>query len=103
MPTDETQLKAILSDLPDLSFSWRKMMGEYLLYSDGVLVGGIYDGRLLIKDTEKGRENIPMPELQLPYPGAKPMLYIDGETRKNGALMKNLIAVTAESQRKRGR
>ena len=49
----------------------RPMKGEYLLYVDGVLVGGIYDDRLLLKKVE-GNEEFQMEEAE-PYPGAKPM------------------------------
>lgn len=49
----------------------RPMMGEYLLYLDGVLIGGIYDDRLLVKRVEEN-EVFSMEET-IPYPGAKPM------------------------------
>lgn len=53
----------------------RPMMGEYLLYSDGVLFGGIYDNRLLLKiPPEVSRLNFPT---ALPYPGAKPMYLVE--------------------------
>ncbi len=51
--------------------SCRPMMGEYLLYIDGVLIGGIYDDRLLLKKCS-GNEGFGMEEA-VPYPGAKPM------------------------------
>ena len=62
-----------LSDLP--AISCRPMMGEYLLYSDGVLFGGIYDDRLLIKRT-KANESYHLPEA-IPYPGGKPMYFVE--------------------------
>jgi len=65
----------LLQDVPTVSH--RKMMGEYLLYSDGVLFGGIYDDRLLLKDTPAARAAFP--EEQIPYEGAKPMLLVDSE------------------------
>lgn len=66
----------ILDQLSDLSnISCRPMMGEYLLYSDGVPFGGIYDDRLLIKKT-KANESYHLPEA-IPYPGAKPMYMIE--------------------------
>ena len=52
----------------------RAMMREYLLYSNGLLFGGIYDNRLLIKRTQAGEKHgLP---LEIPYPGAKPMYRI---------------------------
>ena len=49
----------------------RAMMGEYLLYVDGVLIGGIYDDRLLVKIVPGG-EKFGMEEV-VPYPNAKKM------------------------------
>ena len=54
----------------------RPMMGEFLLYADGVLFGGIYDDRLLIKKTD-GNAEFGMSEA-LPYEGTKPMYLVDG-------------------------
>jgi TfoX/Sxy family transcriptional regulator of competence genes len=83
MPTDESGLHAALQRLnvKDLfdRISYRKMMGEYLLYADGILFGGVYDDRLLIKDTKAGRAILPTAPLVLPYAGAgaKPMLFLE--------------------------
>ena len=52
----------------------RPMMGEYLLYLDGVLFGGIYDDRLLVKKTETNAE-FEMAE-EIPYSTGKPMYMI---------------------------
>ncbi len=49
----------------------KPMMGEYLLYLDGVNFGGIYDNRLLLKRTATNAD-CGLPE-EFPYPGAKPM------------------------------
>ena len=53
----------------------RPMMGEFLLYADGVLFGGIYDDRLLVKKTD-GNAEFGMSEA-LPYESAKPMYLVD--------------------------
>ncbi len=53
----------------------RPMMGEFLLYADGVLFGGIYDDRLLVKITS-GNSSFGMCEA-LPYEGAKKMYLVD--------------------------
>ena len=55
----------------------RKMMGEYLLYSEGILFGGVYDDRLLFKDVPAARESFPIEDI--PYEGAKPMLLVDSD------------------------
>ncbi len=55
----------------------RAMMGEYLIYVHGRLVGGIYDDRLLVKITPSALDLLPGAEKELPYPGAKEMLLVD--------------------------
>lgn len=65
----------LLCEVPALTY--RKMMGEYVLYGEGVLFGGIYDDRLLLKDVPAAREAFPCEEI--PYIGAKPMLLVDSE------------------------
>lgn len=62
-----------LSEVPGVSC--RPMMGEFLLYSNGVLFGGIYDDRLLVKIVpENGK--FKMVEA-IPYEGAKPMYFVE--------------------------
>ena len=68
-----------LRDIEDVTF--KKMMGEYLLYVDGVLIGGIYDDRVLIKKT-KSNEEYKLSE-ELPYEGAKTMWLIDNVDDKD--------------------
>ena len=65
----------LLRDVPEVSC--KKMMGEYMLYSEGVLFGGVYDDRFLLKDTPASRDAFP--QEQVPYDGAKPMLLVDRE------------------------
>ena len=57
--------------------TYKKMMGEYMLYKEDILFGGVYDNRFLIKET-KSLKNSGLKE-QIPYPSAKPMLLIDSE------------------------
>lgn len=56
---------------------FRPMMGEYLLYYNGRLAGGVYDERLLIKPVPSAKEYMPDAEEAIPYDGAKPMLLVD--------------------------
>ena len=57
------------------NITYKPMMGEYLLYHNGILFGGIYDDRLLIKIVENNKQyNL---EEAIPYEGAKPMYLID--------------------------
>ena len=55
----------------------RAMMGEYVLYYGGKVVGGIYDNRLLVKPTKSAKELMPYAEYRLPYDGAKEMLLVE--------------------------
>ena len=64
-----------LSDLDEISF--RAMMGEYIIYYRGKVVGGIYDDRFLIKPVKSAVAMMPDAEMELPYEGAKEMLLVD--------------------------
>ena len=64
-----------LSELDDVSY--RAMMGEYILYYRGKIIGGIYDDRFLVKPTLSARAMMPQAEVELPYEGAKGMLVVD--------------------------
>ena len=62
-----------LSEAPNITC--RTMMGEFLLYSNNVLFGGIYDDRLLVKIAPEN-EQYKMSE-SIPYDGAKPMYLVE--------------------------
>ena len=64
-----------LSELDDISY--KAMMGEYIIYYRGKIVGGIYDDRFLVKDVKAAREKMPDASFELPYDGAKEMLLVD--------------------------
>ena len=64
-----------LSELDDISY--RTMMGEYIIYYRGKVVGGIYDDRFLVKNTKAAMEMMPEAVLELPYDGAKEMFLVD--------------------------
>ena len=70
-----TYILDLLREIPGISY--KKMMGEFLLYKDSILFGGIYDDRFLIKKTHS-ISNLCLKEM-IPYPGAKSMLLIDSE------------------------
>lgn len=70
----------------------RPMMGEYLLYCDGTLFGGIYDNKLLIKIVNSNKKyNL---QEQIPYEHAKPMYIIDDLDNKE--LIKEIVLATCE-------
>lgn len=54
----------------------RKMMGEYIIYYDGVVIGGLYDNRLLVKATKSAQQKLQDNTLVSSYPGAKEMILI---------------------------
>lgn len=64
-----------LSELDDISY--KAMMGEYIIYYRGKIVGGIYDDRFLVKDVKAARGMMPDASFELPYDGAKEMLLVD--------------------------
>ena len=90
MASDKRFLDFIMEKLNGLqNITYKKMMGEYLLYCDGVLFGGIYDDRLLVKKTENnGTFNLTE---NLPYENAKPMYLIDCD---DDSALKNIILLT---------
>jgi len=79
-----------LSDFPEISY--RKMMWEYILYFHWKIIGWIYDNRLLLKPTEKVKNLIKNFEMQIPYPWARPMIYVDNVD--NSGYLSNLIKTT---------
>jgi len=79
-----------LSVLDDITC--KPMMGEYLLYFDGILFGGIYDDRLLVKKVDNNKK-YNMKEV-IPYPNAKTMHYV--EEIDNRDLIKDIVIDTCE-------
>jgi len=64
-----------LSGLDDISY--RAMMGEFIIYYRGKIVGGIYDDRFLVKPTKSAVAMMPNASMELPYEGSKEMLLVD--------------------------
>ncbi|MBO4308218.1 MAG: TfoX/Sxy family protein [Clostridia bacterium] len=78
MASSEQYLAFVLDQLSSLGdISYQKMMGEYIIYYQGKIVGGIYDNRFLVKPTKSAKELMPDAPLELPYEGAKEMLMVD--------------------------
>ena len=59
------------------------MMGEYIIYYRGKIVGGIYDDRLLVKPVKSAVSFMPTASYELPYEGAKEMLLVDNVDSKD--------------------
>ena len=74
--------------------SARAMMGEYVLYYGGKVVGGVYDNRLLVKPMKSSVALLPNAPRELPYEGAKEMLLVDDI--ENRELLKKLFEAMYE-------
>lgn len=84
MASRKEYLDFVLEQLSGLEgVSYRAMMGEYLLYFNDKLFGGIYDDRFLVKVTASSLELLPDAPQEMPYDGAKPMLLITEIDNKN--------------------
>lgn len=85
----------ILEQLGGLEgISARKMMGEYILYCDGKVVGGIYDNRFLVKPVSSAINLMPSALRELPYEGAKEMLLV--ENTDDREFLEKLVTSIAE-------
>ena len=98
MPSSKSYLDFISDQLSGMEgISWRAMMGEYILYYKGRIVGGIYDDRLLVKPTKSALALMPSAARELPYEGAKDMLLVE-DVEDRDFLASLLDAVYAELQ-----
>lgn len=78
MASSKEYLDYVLEQLSETGdVTSRAMMGEYILYFRGKVIGGIYDNRLLVKPVKAARRMMPDASEELPYDGAKPMLSVD--------------------------
>ena len=83
MASSKEYLQFILDQLYDLEeITCRAMMGEYILYYRGKIVGGIYDDRLLVKPVKSALSYMPEARYELPYEGAKEMLLVEDVDNK---------------------
>ena len=69
----------LLGELEDVAH--RKMMGGYVLYYRGKVIGGIYRDRFLLKVTPASERLLPEAPRAIPYEGAKEMLLVEVEDR----------------------
>ena len=78
MASSKEYLEFVLEQLSELEdISYRAMMGEYIIYYRGKVIGGIYDDRFLVKQTKTALKMMPDADLELPYEGAKEMIMVD--------------------------
>ena len=90
MASSKEYLEYILEQLSDLdNISYRAMMGEYIIYYRGKIIGGIYDNRFLVKPVKSAKELMPDAKMELPYDGAKEMILVDDV--ENREFLKELL------------
>ena len=78
MASSQEYLAFILDQLSDAQdVSYRPMMGEFILYYQNKVIGGIYDDRFLVKPTRSAMDMMPDARMERPYDGAKEMLLVD--------------------------
>ena len=78
MASSKEYLEYILDQLSGLyDITYRAMMGEYIIYYRGKVVGGIYDDRFLVKPVKAAEMMMPDADREQPYEGAKEMLLVD--------------------------
>ena len=78
MASSKEYLDFVLEQLSKLDeITYKAMMGEYIIYYRGKIVGGIYDDRFLVKPTKSAKNMMPGADMELPYEGAKEMLLVD--------------------------
>ena len=90
MASDKEYLDYILEQLSETEgITCRTMMGEYIIYCRGKVIGGIYDNRFLVKPVKSAAALMPEAEKELPYEGAKEMLLV--ENIENTDFLRELI------------
>ena len=78
MASSKEYLQFVLDQLSGLDdITYKSMMGEFIIYYRGKIIGGIYDDRFLVKPVKAALEMMPDAEYELPYEGAKEMILVD--------------------------
>ena len=104
MASSKEYLDFILEQLSELDeITYRGMMGEYIIYYRGKVIGGIYDDRFLVKNIRAAADMLPEATMELPYDGAKEMLLVDNI--ENREFLRELVeamydALPAQKKRK---
>ena len=84
MSSSKEYLNYILEQIGNLEgITYRAMMGEYILYYRGKIVGGLYDDRLLVKNISSAKAYMKDFTYELPYDGAKEMILVEEVDNKN--------------------
>lgn len=106
MASSKEYLDFILEQLSELEeITYKAMMGEYIIYYRGKIVGGIYDDRFLVKPVKSAIAYMPNAKYELPYDGAKEMLLVDDVDNKEyltglfNSMYKELPALKRKNER----
>ena len=105
MASSREYLDFILDQLSELDgITSKPMMGEYIIYLNGKIIGGIYDDRFLVKPTKSAVEMMPDADRELPYEGAKEMLLVDDVENRTflAALISAVAGDLPETKKRRG-
>ena len=83
MASSKEYLDFILEQVSEIdNDSYKAMMGEFIIYYNGKIIGGIYDDRFLVKPVKSAIALMPNAKYELPYDGAKEMLLVDDVDNK---------------------
>ncbi len=95
MASSKEYLNFILGQLSGLDgITYRAMMGEFIIYYNGKIVGGIYDDRFLVKPVKAAVAMLPDAQMELPYEGGSEMLLV--EDVDNRELLQDLLQAMHE-------
>ena len=95
MASSREYLEFVLDQLSALNgISYKAMMGEFILYFQGRIIGGIYDDRLLVKPTKTAKQMMPDAPYEIPYEGAKEMILV--EDIDNREFLRSLLEAMAD-------
>lgn len=96
MASSKVYLEFIIEQLSEVGeVTYKAMMGEYIIYHRGKIVGGIYDDRFLVKPVKAAVSLMPDATYELPYEGAKEMLLVEDVDNKE-FLRKLIVAMYDE-------
>ena len=96
MASSKEYLDFVLEQLAGLEqITYRAMMGEFIIYYHGKIIGGIYDNRFLVKPAKSAKALMPEATYETPYAGAKEMLLVE-EIDNQSFLQKLINSIYAE-------
>ena len=104
MASSKVYLDFVMEQLSGLdNIAFRTMMGEYIIYYQGKIIGGIYDDRFLVKITNSAKEMMPDASYEIPYEGAKEMLLVDNIDNRDflNELLNSMVDELPELKKKK--